>query len=489
MRNSIVFYLNGIKKVVGANEAKMMLSDYLRYDQCLTGTKVVCAEGDCGACSVLKFFPHSNSHPDEKHHFIPVNSCISPVAIMDGSSLITVDALKKEDGTLHETQRAMMENHGSQCGFCTPGFVMALAGLTEKKIEQKENSISEEEAKNATTGNLCRCTGYQAIIDAAKNINFDECEHLFTRFFNPEQEKTLADAYKESVLIENQDYRFFAPKTIKEATDFFAAHPDTKIIASSTDLGVVHNKRRDKLMNLISLHLIEELYAIENKKDEISFGARVNFSDFRNAIKNDIPEFAHYIDVFASPQIKNLATLIGNVCTASPIGDTPPALLALEADITMVSSKGTRTIPLSEFFLDYRKTDKKADELVTKISFKKLNSNSTLKLYKNANRKDLDISAINLGVKVDWKDKKAGLIEKAVIAVGGVAATTIRLKETEKLLAGQKISTTLLEQAGKKLHEEFNPLSDLRASSAYRHIVVENLFRRSFYEANGEALA
>ena len=201
-----------------------------------------------------------------------------------------------------------------------------------------------------------------------------------------------------------------------------------------------------------------------------------------------MPELANYIDVFASPQIKNLATIIGNVCTASPIGDSPPALLALEAVLTMKSVNGEREIPLSEFFLDYRKTQKEKNEIVTKITFPLLEKNSTIRLYKNANRKDLDISAINFGIKVDWLDKASGQIDRAIIAVGGVGATTIRLKETEKKLAKQKITPQLLEKLGEELHQEFKPLSDLRASSAYRHIVVENLFRRSFYEMNEASL-
>jgi xanthine dehydrogenase small subunit len=486
-RDYVCFYLNGTERKLGAEHAKMMLSDYLRYDQALTGTKVVCAEGDCGACSVLRFFPHTQTNPKENHQFTAINSCITPVASLDGASLITVDALKKDD-QLHETQRAMMENHGSQCGFCTPGFVIALAGLTEKKIEQKENEITEADAKNALTGNLCRCTGYQDIINSAKDIDLKKTEYLYSRFYNKDQAKVLAGAFNSELKISTDDYLFYAPKTIEDACQFLNDHPQAKILASSTDLGVVHNKRRMKLNELLSLHLISDLYDMKVDEKYVTFGARVNFSDFRNVIKDIVPEFADYIDVFASPQIKNLATLVGNVCTASPIGDSPPPLLALESIIHLQSVEGKRSVPMSEFFLDYRKTSRKPNELVTAISFPRPTDKATIRFYKNANRKDLDISAVNLAVKVDWQDKKNGQIEKAVIAAGGIAATTIRLKETENKLNGQKITRQLLDQICTDVQKEFNPLSDLRASSDYRRLVVENLLRRSFFEMNGEAL-
>lgn len=487
-RDYIYFYLNGEPRKCYAAQAKMMLADYLRYDQSLTGTKVVCAEGDCGACTVLRYFPHAQSNPKEEHHFIAINSCIAPLASLDGASLITIDALKNGE-QLHETQRAMMENHGSQCGFCTPGFVMALAGLTEKKIEQKENTITEAEAKNALTGNLCRCTGYQAIVDAAKDIDLNKTEHLYHRFYTHQQKEDLANTYKQPVFIQTDEYVFYAPKDLSQACEFLEANPQTKILASSTDLGVVHNKRRSKLTHLLSLHLIDELYQMDVSQNQVSFGARVTFTDFRNALLDLVPEMANYLDVFASPQIKNNATVIGNVCTASPIGDSPPALLALEATIHLVNKSGQRTLPLSEFFLDYRKTAMQAGEVVSKISFALPSKDSSLRFYKCANRKDLDISAVNLAIKINWKNKQAGEIQQAVIAAGGIAATTIRLNETEKALKGQTLSSQLLEQVCREVQNEFTPLSDLRASSDYRRLVVENLLRRSFYEMNGEALA
>lgn len=483
MRNKIIFYLNGKRKEVGAQEASMMLAEYLRYDQSLTGTKIVCAEGDCGACSVLRYFPHIPQGTDSQN-YLAINSCITTVAQLDGSSLVTVDALA-EEGTLHESQRAMVDCHGSQCGFCTPGFVMAITGLVEEKLAKKEVAISPREAMNCMTGNLCRCTGYQPIVAAAMNVDLAKCQSLKGKFYSSTEAQDLSRAFKESVLLESPEFTFFAPKTIKEALNFLADHPDTRILGSATDLGVVHNKRKIKLTKLLSLHLVEELYRMEASQNFITIGARVTLTELRHFLKDKVQEFSTYLDVFASPQIKNIATLVGNVANASPIGDTPPALLALNASVELTSKKGVREILLSDFFLGYRKTALGSGEIITAVKFPLPGKNSSLKFYKIANRKDLDISAVNLAVKIDWADHSKKEILDVTLAAGGVAAIPLRLKKTEQFLKSNSLNKASLEAAIKELHAEFNPLSDLRASAAYRHVLVENFFRRFFSEVGG----
>lgn len=475
MRNNIIFYLNGKKHEVSKDYAGMMLADYLRYDQSLTGTKIVCAEGDCGACSVLRYFPFSKSHET----FLPINSCIAPLTSLDGSSLVTVDALKKED-ELHEVQKSMMKCHGSQCGYCTPGFVMALTGLVEHKLQKSETSIEPKEAKNCMTGNLCRCTGYAPIIDAAVSIDLKKCQSVKERFYSKDQETDLKESFNEPVLIESKDFTFYAPKTISDAISYLNSHPEVKIIASGTDLGVVHNKRKIKLNKLLSLHLIDELYDLSQKDDEIYLGARVTHSEFRNFMKDKNQEISHYLDIFASPQIKNSATVIGNIATASPIGDTPPVFLALNADIVIATINGERVIPLSDFFISYRKTNLATNELIKGIKFKL--PKGDFKLFKNSNRKDLDISAVNLAINVEWSDQQKKFIQNITMAVGGVAAIPLRLKQTENYL---KSHPTDINGAVKVLHTEFTPMSDLRATAAYRHVLVENFVRRFFEEKAG----
>jgi xanthine dehydrogenase small subunit len=475
MRHTIVFYLNGKRQEVGPEQAGMMLGDYLRYEKSLTGTKIVCAEGDCGACTVLRYFPQSQG--TDTHHFLPINSCITLVANLDGSSLVTIEALKDKDD-FHVAQEAMIKCHGSQCGFCTPGFVMALTGLVEEKVAKKETAISAQEAKNCMTGNLCRCTGYAPIIDAALAMDLANAESVKNRFFNNHQLQVLAENAKTGVTLESENFCYSAPVTLSEALDFLAANPDARIAGATTDLGVIHNKRKISLTKILSLHLIPELYHIQVKDHVVTLGARVTMSEFRHFMKDKCPELSHYLDVFASPQIKNTATVVGNVANASPIGDTPPALLALNASVII---NGQKELKLSDFFLAYRKTALAAGEIITGIKFPLPQKSADFKLYKNANRKDLDISAVNFGIHVDWKDQSKKEIKEITIAAGGVSATPLRLKKTEAFLK----SNMDLEAAVKILHTEFTPLSDVRATGAYRHVLVENFFRQFFADCGG----
>lgn len=475
MKTKLAFYLNGQFCEVEANKAGLMLSDFLRYEKCLTGTKVVCAEGDCGACTVLRYSPKMCGL--DSQNFLPINSCIVPVANLHGQHLITVEALEYKD-RLHEVQTAIIDCHGTQCGFCTPGFVMALAGLCEEKIERGEKSINIQETKNALTGNLCRCTGYESIIESGPKVDFKTIESLKKRYHSDDIEKHLEQLGSEALMIEGQDYRFYAPTTYEDACKFVNENPDTKLVANATDLGVVHNKRRIKLTNLLSLHLINEAYFVGEDGDEVTIGSRVTLTEFRHYLKNKLPEYANYLDLFAAPGIKNNATLIGNVATASPIGDNAPVLLALDANITMMSVSGERTIPLSKFFHDYRKTDLKQNELITNISFK-IPKNRSVRFYKNSIRKDLDISTVNMAFNLLVKD---GKVEECLIGAGGIAAIPLRLSDTESFLVGKTLDQTIIEQAAEKAQSEFTPIDDVRSTATYRRIIVSNYIKRILTE-------
>lgn len=459
-----------------------MLADYLRYEECLTGTKIVCAEGDCGACSVLRYFSHIKGKDTDQ--YLPINSCITLVAQLDGSSIVTVDALKDRND-LSEVQRKMVECHGSQCGFCTPGFVIAISGLVEEKLAREEESVDVKEAKNCMTGNLCRCTGYQPIINAVTSIDLKKCESVKDRYYTAHQEEELKKAFSEGVSLESPDFSFFAPKTLNEALKYLGENPDVRILGSGTDLGVVHNKRKIQLTKLLSLHLISELYEITQIGDEITLGCRVSVSEFRHFIKEKVPEFANYLDVFASPQIKNIATVVGNVANASPIGDTPSAFLVLDATALVAAAGGTREVPLSQFFLSYRKINVNPGEMITGLKFRVPGKNSSLRFHKTASRRDLDISAVNICMRIDWKDESRQEITNVFVAAGGVAPTPLRLKRTENLLKSSPLSPSVLDLAVKELHSEFNPISDVRASSSYRRILIENYFRRFISEVGG----
>ncbi len=479
-RDFILFYLNGERHEVRNDDCGLMLSEYLRIVKNLTGTKIVCAEGDCGACSVLRYFPYSAK---KENIFLPINSCIATVAQMDGSSLITVEALG-----FTPVQRAMVNCHGSQCGFCTPGFVMALTGLVEKKICSKNISanLTAQESKNALTGNLCRCTGYQPIIDAAQSIDLTKYGSVNEKFLSAPIKKDLLKNLKIPVEIKNDDFYFMAP--IKNLDAAKALSKKNQLLAAATDLGVVHNKRKIKLNQLVSLHMVSDLYQIKKTKNRLSVGARITLAELRTQIKDLIPEFANFLDLFASPQIKNIATLVGNVATASPIADTPPFLLTMNTTVEIQGPKSKRTVDLESFFKGYRKIDLKPNELITRLNFDIPKKNEILKLYKVSERKDMDISAINFALRLSWSDQaqteKNLQIKDLKIAVGGVAATTLRLYKTEKFLINKSPTAENLEKAAEIIHQEIAPLSDLRASDSFRHIVAENLFHKFFREIN-----
>ncbi len=468
-RSKISFYLNGELLEIGAEHAGSMLSDYLRYVRSLTGTKIVCAEGDCGACSVLRYFPY------EGKKFLAVNSCITTVAQMDGSSLVTVDALGQSQ--LTPVQEAMLSCHGSQCGFCTPGFVVALTGLVEKKLAcgEQGGSIAEKEAKNALTGNLCRCTGYQPILDAATAIPLSACLPLSERFLTPAIERGLKKILQQPLEIETKEFSFLAPTSLSQLNKLKLK--ELRILGAATDLGVQHNKRKIRLQKMLSLHLIKELYLCQKKQGSMRVGARVTLSHLREQMKGG--EFARFLDLFASPQIKNVATLVGNICNASPIADTPPFLLASDAKLHLFSAKGKRSLAMKDFFLDYRKTAIKPGECVIGIEFPLLGKKEKISLYKASQRKDLDISAVNAAfrIKID-----AGTIREIRIALGGVAAIPLRLQKLEKFLEGKDLSPELAEKAVSLLQSEIKPLSDLRGSAAFRRVLAGNFLRQFFSE-------
>jgi xanthine dehydrogenase small subunit len=486
MRDYALFYLNGTRHEVGGDSAGLMLADWLRVERGLSGTKVVCAEGDCGACSVLRYVPRRGAKG--KPLFLPVNSCILTVAQMDGSSLVTVDALARES-ELSPVQGAMRECHGSQCGFCTPGFVMALTGLVEKKLRAKslqEGRLGVQETKNALTGNLCRCTGYQPILDAARSIDLALCESVAERFYSKAQEKDLLSARSKPVTIEGAEFRFHAPKSPKAASLYLKKNRDARIVSGATDLGVVHNKRKLRLDHVVSFHLLDRLDEIKVASKRVRVGARVTLSELRRAIREPIPEFARFLDLFASPQIKNVATLVGNLANGSPIGDTPPFLLVAKATVFVAGAKSARKLPLEEFYLGYRKLALKPGEWVESVEFDVPKPAELLRLAKVSQRKDLDISAVNAALRVQWKGAPSDrLASRVLLAMGGIGATPLRLPRTEAALTGAVIDAATVERAVETLQSEITPISDLRGTQAFRRVVAENLLR-SFFRT-GEA--
>ncbi|HUJ12647.1 MAG TPA: FAD binding domain-containing protein [Thermoanaerobaculia bacterium] len=449
MRHHVVFAINGREYRAGGREIFSTLANWLRYQACATGTKIVCEEGDCGACTVLV-----RRSADED--FEPVNSCILTVAQMDGASIVTVEGLG-----FNPVQQSMIANHGAQCGFCTPGFVTAMSALFERS-----DHVTEAQVRDGLTGNLCRCTGYEPIIKSALAIDAHGTPKLRERY------ASLPDA-RDAVRVEN----FFAATTIAEAVDFKARNAGCTIVQGATDVGVWMTKRNFTAPAMLSLSKIEALNTITEENGHIAVGANVTLSRFEAAIDTKIPELHRILHVFGSPQIKNAGTLIGNIANGSPIGDTLPYLFVADAQLEIAGTRGTRLQNINNFYLGYKKFDLQPDEIITRVFVPVVKD--TLKLYKVSRRRDLDISAFTAAIRM----RVNGRIEEPRVAYGGVAPTVVRLRKTEEFLGGKTPSLELFERAGEIARSEVRPISDVRGSAEYRAQLAENILSKFYYEA------
>ncbi|MCX6129819.1 MAG: FAD binding domain-containing protein [Proteobacteria bacterium] len=452
----------------------MMLTVYLRYQRGLTGTKIVCAEGDCGACTVLRVFPMTRVA--KTLQFEAINACIITMAQLDGSHLVTIEALASEH-SLSAVQEAVVRNHGAQCGFCTPGMVMALTGFFQKDRPE----LSEQLVKNHLTGNLCRCTGYTSLLTAAQSVDPKQVPLLNPRYLQARALTDTKDVTKIPLHIKTEAHEFLAPVSLKDAVSLRKKNGSLRLISSGTDLGVQVNKGAAIPAALLSLHLIPELYKITSLGGRVRVGARVNLSELRRYCAQKIPEFASFLDIFASPQIKNLATLVGNIANASPIGDTLPFLLVTEGIVHLVGGTKPRDLAMLDLYSGYRQLTLKPREFISHVSFKIPQQQDCLRLYKVSQRKDLDISAVNCAFlfQTTGSDHKAAAkIKTARIAYGGVAANVQRCEEAEAYLLGKTLTEETQGKALELIQAALSPQTDLRGSLAYRRVMIESLFRR-----------
>ncbi|MCT4640844.1 MAG: FAD binding domain-containing protein [Bacteriovoracaceae bacterium] len=466
MKNEINLQINGKSYTVKSANSLLPLADFLRYEKGLTGTKVVCAEGDCGACTLLV----ADAGSDD---FKSVNSCIGFVYQYDGKNIVTVEGLK-DDETLHPVQDAMAKHHGAQCGYCTPGIVCSLAQLCDQKVKGKKE-LNEKSVKNALTGNLCRCTGYGPIIEAGKNIDTKNAIELSKRY---PLEKN--DKFNESILIEDSGVKLFVPTNLKELLEFKDKNTDAKFIIGGTDLGVLSNKFKWKMQTVISLSKMN-FKKINISDDAIEIGASVTLHEVERALENDYPEFSRLLHVFASPQIKNSGTLVGNLANGSPIGDTIPFLKVVHAKLELESVNGKRQIDINDFYLDYKKMDIKDNEIITKVIIPK--SSDVLKLYKVSARKDLDISAVTFAGKVSIKENK---IDNIALAFGGVGPIVLRMDELESDLKGSEFSKENFQKAATKVIGLVSPFTDVRGSDEFRKRLCHNLMMKFYNEVSDE---
>jgi xanthine dehydrogenase small subunit len=476
MRKEIRFYRRG-RLIARSNFAPdATLLDYLRLEERATGTKEGCAEGDCGACTVVL-----RRLRQGRVAYEPVNACIMLLGQADGSEVITVEDLA--DGALHPVQRAMVEHHASQCGFCTPGFVMALFALYHGRADK----IDRARAIEAISGNLCRCTGYRPIVDAA----LDACSGPRSdRFSNtePNAASLLAAIDDRGDVFVGSPERFFAaPGSIAGLAKLCAEHPDATLLAGATDVGLWITKELRELPKIIWLGRVAELCEIEEQGSSIRIGAMARIEDAARVLTDIDPDLGELIRRFGGWQVRSAATIGGNIANGSPIGDTPPALIALGAQLELQRGGGIRAIPLERFFLDYKKQDRAPGEFVRAVIVPKLGRAEHFRCFKLSKRYDQDISAVMGAVKLRLDGRR---IADARIAFGGMAATPKRATVAEAKLNGASIDDDhALQHALDAVKADFSPISDMRASAEYRLTAARNLLAKAIAEIAGEPTA
>jgi xanthine dehydrogenase small subunit len=458
VRDFLLVHINGVPHRIGAPQAFETLSRFLRYDQRATGTKIVCEEGDCGACTVLV-----GRRENGTLRYRPINSCIQFLFQLDGTHIVTVEGLAR-GGALTPVQDAMVRCHGAQCGYCTPGFIMAMAGMYECTSQPTEGDV-----RAALTGNLCRCTGYTSIIKAAlEATDQPKIEQLYPS-------ESIRAHEREEVRIGN----FYKPVDLESAIRFKSEHPKCVIVQGATDFGVWCNKRGFVAEALLSLDGIEGLGDIRHDDGALIVGGRASLADFEVAVREIVPELAPIMDRFGSPQIKNAGTLAGNIANASPIADTLPFLFVTNASLELTGLSGTRTVAIADFYLGYKTLDLKPDEIITRIVIPLPSKSETLRLYKISKRSHLDISSFTAAMLMRRND---GRVDSIRIAYGGVAPVVLRLPKTEQFLAGKTLARETFAEAGEIARGEVAPISDVRGSRDFRLQLAENVLQRFYYD-------
>jgi xanthine dehydrogenase small subunit len=475
MRDYVLFYVNGRRCQVRGETVFSSLSEFLRSDLYLPGTKVVCAEGDCGACTVLV-----GRIEGQRLRYETVDSCIQFLYQLDGKHVVTVEGLAG-NGRLHPVQQALVDHHGSQCGFCTPGFVMALAGLCEEKANTDLDSL-----KIGLTGNLCRCTGYLPILEAGLAIDPASVAPLAERYTTPALVDDLREHALSPVLIQSDGppgagpWRFFGPRSLEDALAFKARHPEAVIVSGATELGVLRNKGGWQPRTLLSLAGVPGLDSLDRADGTLVVGANVTWRQVEAFAREELPELYRLILRFGSPQIRNVATVVGNVAHGSPIADSLPFLLVMDAEVELAGVGGRRVIKLDGFYRGYKVKDLAPDEIITRVFVPLPAADEVLKLYKVSRRRDLDIATVGAAVRL----KRAGdVITRAFVALSGVAPTVVRLPGTEAFLQGKLFTEETFREAGRRARAEVEPISDVRGARDFRLRLAENLLVKCYHDS------
>lgn len=469
---TVQFLLDGQEVIVHEAPPTQTVLEYLREQLRRTGTKEGCAEGDCGACAVVL----GELMPQGHVRYRAINSCIRFLPSIDGMELVTVESLQAPDGSLHPVQQALVDQHGSQCGFCTPGFVMSLLALYLEDPRPTRKRVLE-----TLSGNLCRCTGYRPIIDAGLTMGEYPSPARWSRQWAqaPARGEALRAIGRDSAL---QMPNWHAPRTLDELAGILLAHPQALILAGGTDIGLWVTKQLRDLGTVVYIGRVEALQQIHRNADAIQIGAAVSLTDAWGALVGEYPQLGELAQRFGSPPVRNSGTLCGNLANGSPIGDSMPVLIALEACVTLRRGTEERELPLERLYLGYQRKDLAPGEFIVSVSVPKAREGLLLGSYKVSKRIDQDISAVCIAIALALERDR---VRSVRIACGGMAAIPSRAHATERALTGRHWSRDTLDAAAGELAADFEPLTDLRASSRYRLEVAANLLRRFYLEHAG----
>ena len=475
MRDSIHFLLDGRTVCLDFKPGSKWrptttVLQYLRSLPEHRGVKEGCAEGDCGACTVVL----AEERPDGRLSYRAVDSCLMFLPCLDRKQLITIENLKNRDNTLHPVQSAMIREYGSQCGFCTPGVVMSLFALFKNR-----RPASRPDVIDALSGNLCRCTGYRPIVDAALSA----CARPDNDRFSTEEEavlrqlRALAD---DDVLIESGNQQYLRPASLTSALTFRSTYPDALVTNGSTDIALRVTKKHETLPSILDLSGVAELQFCHRSTTGLEVGAGTTLQDVLTESAQQFSALEKMLRVFGSRQIRNIATIGGNVGTASPIGDTLPVLMALKSEVVLRNVQASRTMPVERFIKGYRQTDCRADELITSVRIPGIPEGTHVRSYKISRRHEMDISTVSAGFSVHLNGE--GRVDDLVLAYGGMAATPARARKTEAFLHGKPWTRGVVEEGMKVIETEFHPLTDVRGSAEFRMMIARNVLLKFWDE-------
>jgi xanthine dehydrogenase small subunit len=474
MLDHVLLYVNGQRHEVRGRDVFLSLSDFLRRRLGLVGTKIVCSEGDCGACTVLIGRAAADG---SRLIYRSVDSCIQFLFQLESTHVVSVEGIGGETSP-SAVQQAMIECHGSQCGFCTPGFVVAMTGILEDREELNETSM-----RCGLTGNLCRCTGYTAIIEAGEKLDVEEHERMASKYPADAMISEFMSRQTESIEVEaewdSQLHLCSSPTDLAGALAFLAKHPDATIVAGATDIGVRINKQAKVPGTILDLNRICDLERIAVESSELVLGSRASWTALEQVCEARVPELHKIVRVFGAPQIRNVGTIGGNIANASPIADSLPFLYVMEAVLELQSASGKREVNINDFYKGYKKLDMRPGELITGVRVPLPADDELLRLYKVSRRRDLDISTFTAALRLRLD---GDTIAEAAIAFGGVGPVVIRARKTQEFLRGRTLDEETMQQAGDVAASEITPISDVRGVADYRYQLTRNVLKKFYYE-------